>query len=150
MEWVYQHINFPRVSRILELGCGPGYLWRKNSQHVNPGCRIYLTDLSPGMLTETRRTFSKVTHYSFLSVDAQRIPFPGDQFDAVVANLMYNHIPDIPFALAEIRRVRKSGCCLYATFNGKNHLQEIHMWEEDYFKEPDTWGNSADRFGLEN
>ncbi|MFC1976370.1 MerR family transcriptional regulator, partial [Chloroflexota bacterium] len=41
--WVFDHLNLAPDSRILELGCGPANLWRKNLEGIPPGWDITLS-----------------------------------------------------------------------------------------------------------
>lgn len=47
--------------------------------------------------------------------DAERLPFPDETFDGVLALQMLYHLPDRETALSECRRVLKPGGRLYAT-----------------------------------
>ena len=124
--WVFDHFHLPANAAVLELGCGTGLLWRENMRRIPPGWHLTLSDLSPGMLEEARRTLHEIQHpVTFAIVDAQEIPFAEDSFDAVIANHMLYHVPDVDQALAEIRRVlRPAGRC-YAVTNGSAHLHEL-------------------------
>ncbi|HET7639881.1 MAG TPA: class I SAM-dependent methyltransferase, partial [Ktedonobacteraceae bacterium] len=53
--WVFDHLTIPPDSRILELGCGPADLWRKNADRIPENWHITLSDFSPGMLQEARQ-----------------------------------------------------------------------------------------------
>ena len=53
--WVFDHFELPHRCRILELGCGPGYLWLDNLDRIPTGWEITLSDFSAGMLEATRR-----------------------------------------------------------------------------------------------
>jgi hypothetical protein len=39
-----QLTGLPQQSRILELGCGPSWLWRHNGDRIPAGWRVVLTD----------------------------------------------------------------------------------------------------------
>ena len=67
--------------------------------------------------TDLKLTFGKV--------DAQSIPYEKDSFDAVIANHMLYHVPDLPRALSEIRRVLRPEGHLYATTIGLSHMAEL-------------------------
>lgn len=126
--WVFDQIaSLPAQSRILELGCGPGWLWVHNRQRIPSGWEITLGDLSPGMIDQARRNLAQEgeTRFRFEVIDAQAIPYPDAAFDAVVANHMLYHVPDRPRALAEIRRVLKPDGWLYAATNGRDHMAEL-------------------------
>ena len=124
--WIFDHFNLPPQSRLLELGCGPGLLWSQNLARISTGWDITLTDFSPGMLDEARQRLYDSSHpFTYAVVDAQAIPYPDKHFDAVMANHMLYHVPDRPRALAEIRRVLKTGGHFYASTIGANHLREL-------------------------
>lgn len=130
MNWVFDHLlNLPEEAKILELGCGPAYLWKENISRIPAGWRITLSDLSPGMLDAAWRNLVVTGRtFQFKEIDAQSIPFENETFDAVIANHMLYHVPDLAQALSEIRRVLKPNGHLFATTIGKDHLQEISAW----------------------
>jgi ubiquinone/menaquinone biosynthesis C-methylase UbiE len=124
--WVFEHLEAPEEARILELGCGPAKLWAENSERIPAGWDIVLTDLSSGMLEEAKRALAETPHaFMFQVVDAQNIPFENATFDAMIANHMLYHVPDLDRALAEIRRVLKPEGKLYAATNGEGHMAEL-------------------------
>jgi ubiquinone/menaquinone biosynthesis C-methylase UbiE len=124
--WVFDRLELSGPANILELGCGPGMLWKHNHDRISPVHQIYLSDFSPGMLYEAHRN-NIVTHvpFCYTALDAQAIPFPSAYFDLVIANHMLYHVPNRPLAFAEIRRVLKPGGKLVAATNGINHMGEI-------------------------
>lgn len=128
--WVFDHLlKLPEDARILELGCGPAYLWKENADRIPAEWRITLSDLSAGMLDAAWRNLVVTGRaFQFKEIDAQSIPFEDESFDAVIANHMLYHVPDRPRAIAEIRRVLKPGGLLVATTLGKSHMQEMTEW----------------------
>src|SRR5262245_7806534 len=90
--WVFDHFRLPPEARVLELGCGPGELWRENADRIPEGWEVTLADLSPGMLAAARRSLRDLLRsFAFAEVDAQSIPFPDACFDGVIANHMLYH-----------------------------------------------------------
>ena len=128
--WIFDVLSkLPDDAVILELGCGPGYLWRNCADRIPAGWRITLSDLSPGMvdaawrnLVVTGRTFK------FEQIDAQSIPYPEGSFDVVIANHMLYHVPDRSKAIGEMARILKPGGHLIATTVGQCHLFELGEW----------------------
>lgn len=151
MRWVFdQLLRLPANAKILELGCGPGYLWKENASRVPSSWDINLSDLSPGMLDSAWRNLVVTgRNYKFKEIDAQEIPFEDDTFDAVIANHMLYHIPDKPKAIAEIKRVLKTGGHFFATTVGENHLKEITDWFRQIHKS-EIWDSFSNLFTLEN
>ncbi len=128
--WVFDQLAcLPEQSTILELGCGPAWVWRHNRNRLPSGWRLVLTDLSAGMVEQARNTLagSSASQFEFDLVDAQAIPYEDASFDAVVANHMLYHVPARPRALSEIRRVLKPHGRLLAATNGQGHMAEV--WE---------------------
>ncbi len=125
--WVFDQFNFPAECRVLELGCGPGDLWRENLDRIPGVWEVTLSDFSPGMLQEAEENLrGSGHHFEFRLVDAQEIPFEGASFDGVIANHMLYHVPDAAKALSEIRRVLRPGGRFYASTVGRTHMNELH------------------------
>ncbi len=124
--WVFDQLSLPPGGAVLELGCGPAYLWQGNADRTPAGWTIVLSDASTGMVRAARQSLGTAHgHFRCAVVDAQAIPFPGACFDAVIANHMLYHVPDKGRALAEIRRVLVPGGCLYASTVGQGHMREL-------------------------
>ena len=119
--WVFDQLNLPADARVLEIGCGDGALWRRNLERLPCGWRITMLDLSAGMLAAARRDLP-ATQFAFAQADAEKLPLRESSFDAVVANHMLYHLPDLPRALREVRRVLAPGGRLFATTNSNAHL----------------------------
>lgn len=148
--WVFDHFNLPSRCRILELGCGPGYLWLENLSRIPTGWDILLSDASPGMLEGARQALEKQPPFEFKVMDAQSIPCEDGSFDAVIANHMLYHVPDRPAALAEIHRILKPAGRFYASTVGERHLVEIRNLIVKFDAQLSSWGRVADSFTLEN
>lgn len=114
--WIFGLIKKAPNCRVLELGCGPAYLWRENLERIPPDWQITLSDFSPGMLKDAQNGLSSSGHhFAFQVIDAQAIPFEAATFDRVIANMMLYHVPDRERAFAEIRRVLKPDGYFYAS-----------------------------------
>lgn len=151
MNWVFDHLlKLPANAKILELGGGPGYLWKENSNRIPSTWDITLSDLSPGMLDSAWRNLVVTGRaYNFKEVDAQEIPFADETFDAVIANHMLYHVPDRAKAIGEIKRVLKPDSHLFATTIGQNHLKEIANWIRQVGHKTD-FESFGSPFNLEN
>ena len=124
--WVFERLAIPPDASVLELGCGPGTLWAKNRDRIDPSWRLTLSDFSSGMVGVARQTLADVGEsFQFACIDAQAIPFADAGFDVVIANHMLYHVPDRERALREIRRALRLGGVLYAATNGHAHLREL-------------------------
>ncbi|HZY40524.1 MAG TPA: methyltransferase domain-containing protein [Anaerolineae bacterium] len=122
--WYFDQLDLPAHARVLELGCGPGYLWRDNLDRIPAGWAITLSDFSAGMLDQARTNLNgRAFHFEI--IDAQSIPYDDGTFDAVIANHMLYHVPDRARALSEMRRVLKSNGAAHLATNGERHLAEL-------------------------
>jgi ubiquinone/menaquinone biosynthesis C-methylase UbiE len=124
MNWLFEKLDLKEAYQVLELGCGPGGLWQDRIKTLPANLRLVMTDASPGMVSEAGARLQD-ERISFQVVDAQSIPFPDRTFDAVIASHMLYHVPNIPHALSEIRRVLKPSGKLFAATNGRAHLREL-------------------------
>jgi ubiquinone/menaquinone biosynthesis C-methylase UbiE len=150
--WVFDQLNLPPESHILQLGGGTGLLWLENLNRVPRGWDITLSDLSPGMLQEAQRNLhDRQRHFEFAVIDAEAVPFEDASFDTVIANHMLYHVPDRTRALLEIRRVLRPGGRFYASTIGQSHLRELDELVHRFDPSADPWGaDFADSFLLEN
>ncbi len=125
--WVFDHFYLPDNARVLELGCGTGLLWRENLARIPSGWNITLSDASQGMVQEAEESLLHTSvSFKFANVDAQSIPYDDDSFDAVIANHMLYHVPELAETLSEIHRVLRPGGKLYATTVGLKHMVELN------------------------
>jgi arsenite methyltransferase len=91
---------------VLDIGSGPGFLAAEMAEEVGPEGRVVGVDPSESMLAMGARRGARV---EYVEGDAVKLPFADATFDAAVATQVYEYVPDMPAALAEARRVLKSG-----------------------------------------
>ena len=123
--WVFDQIELKPDMRILELGCGTAALWSEHIDRVPNHIEILLTDFSETMLGDARSAIGNDPRFSFRQMDIQQIETNDDTFDAVIANHMLYHVPDIDKGLAEVARVLKPTGQLYTSTFGRDTLKEL-------------------------
>jgi SAM-dependent methyltransferase len=127
--WLFQQLDFQPGERILEVGGGPGHLWRTYLPSLPQGCQLFFSDFSAGMVGDARQAMpAERSAVRFTVLDAQSIPFPQDSFDRIIANYMLYHVPDRSRAIAELWRILQPGGTLFAATNGTDHLQDLYRF----------------------
>ena len=146
--WLFEKIDFSKVNRLLELGCGNGKLWQENNIDLR-NREIFLSDISEGMVEEVRNKLG--SDFNCIVADAEKIPFKDAYFDSIIANHVLFYLNDLNQGLKEIRRVLKSNGVLYCSTYGSKHMKEI----TDIVQSFDSRINLSNHslygvFGLEN
>lgn len=146
--WLFNQIDFSRVNRLLELGCGNGKLWQENRIDLR-NREIFLSDISEGMVEEVRNKLG--SDFNCIVADAEKIPFKDSYFDTIIANHILFYLNDLNLGLKEIDRVLKSDGILYCSTYGKNHMKEITEIVQNFDSRISLSNHSLyDIFGLEN
>lgn len=150
--WLFDHLPKTPNLNILELGCGTGILWIKNSDRVPSSWNLTLTDFSPEMVQKTKENLSRIKNKIILDVaDAQNVPYKDSSFDIVIANHMLYHIPDRKQALSEIKRVLKPKGTFFASTIGRNHMKELSNIMTEFDSGLQLWDKEfLEEFNLEN
>lgn len=146
--WLFEKIDFSRVNRLLELGCGNGKLWQENQIDLR-NREIFLSDISEGMVEEVRNKLG--SDFNCIVADAEKIPFKDAYFDSVIANHVLFYLNDLNQGLKEISRVLKSNGILYCSTYGSRHMKEITDIVQNFDSRVNLSNHSLyDVFGLEN
>ena len=127
--FVARAANLPTGAAVLDLGCGPGWMWDGGQGDFPPGLKLTLADISQGMVDEALARVRKIDRYASvdgLVADASALPFSDESLDAVLACHMLYHVPDPSKALDEIRRVLKPGGIAAVTTNDSDNLKLMY------------------------
>ena len=146
--WLFNQIDFSKVNRLLELGCGNGKLWHENKIDLR-NREIFLSDISEGMVEEVRNKLG--SDFNCIVADAEKIPFKDEYFDSIIANHVLFYLNDLNLGLKEISRVLKPNGILYCSTYGKNHMKEITEIVQNFDSRINLSNHRLyDIFGLEN
>jgi len=95
--------------RVADLGCGPGLLALQMAERVGARGEIQCIDASPSMIELARRRCASASWVQMRAGDVTALPYPDASFDAAVCTQVYEYVPAIDRALAELYRVLKPG-----------------------------------------
>jgi ubiquinone/menaquinone biosynthesis C-methylase UbiE len=119
--------------KVLDLGCGQGYLSIEASKIAQEVVALDITDLALRDL-KAKLHRSKVSKISLIRADATHLPFKPEVFDAALSYDLYEHVRDQHALLNEkFRVVKKNGCVAFSTGN-KLFPMDRHtgLWFVDY------------------
>ena len=107
----------------LDIGCGGGLITQALGEHLG---RVVGIDVYEPALVHAR-THAARPNVSFQLGDAMDLPFQNESFDLVIANHVYEHVPDPRRLVAEIGRVLKpDGFCYFPACNKFSPVEPHH------------------------
>jgi arsenite methyltransferase len=95
--------------RILDVGCGPGFLTAELHQEVGPAGSVVGVDSSPAMLALAARRCGSLGNVTLRAGDATSLPVPDASFDGAVCVQVLEYVADTPAALRELYRALRPG-----------------------------------------
>ncbi|BBD97471.1 SAM-dependent methyltransferase [Sphingobium amiense] len=102
--------------RILEIGCGTGFLTREVPLRW-PDAELIATDLSPRMVEKTAD--GGWLGGTFLAMDGEHPAFDEPWFDLILSSLAFQWFDDLPAALERIVALLKPGGSLFFSTMGQ-------------------------------
>lgn len=118
--------------KILDLGCGPGYL-SFSLGTIFPKSEIYALDINPEMLKIAKRNYPFYTekvdmNLIFVQGDVHKLCFEDAKFDLVVSYSCLHHWTNIENAMLEIIRVlNKNGLAILIDTNPPEEFMYSEM-----------------------
>jgi arsenite methyltransferase len=142
-ERVLQVLNLAPGEHVLDIGSGPGLLASAMAQAVGPHGRVSGIDISRSMVAMANRRCAGQPWAEFQTAGATELPYPGDSFHAAASTQVYEYVPDIPAALAELHRVLRPGgravildtdygSLVIHTEDPPRMARILHAWDEHF------------------
>jgi SAM-dependent methyltransferase len=97
------------ANRVLEMAAGTGIVTRMLRSALPPTADLVASDLNASMLAVAREKFEAGERVAFKTADAAALPFPSDEFDALVCQFGVMFFPDKDKAYREAFRVLVPG-----------------------------------------
>ncbi len=151
-KWIFEYLPKKENLKVLELGCGTGLFWLANRKEIPDSWSITLSDYSEGMLETTRKNMSLIKRdFQYAIIDAEKINYPDDSFDIIIANNMLYHVEDRRTAILNISKVLKKSGLFIASTVGNNNMQELNaLFYKFLERENRIFKFRANPFSLEN
>ena len=102
IELIFDLIEQTKTNKILDLGCGGGWLSKILSSR---GYNVTGIDASATLINTARKSCAEA---KFIVGDCMRLPFPDQSFDCIIGSAILHHL-DSYKALTECRRVISPG-----------------------------------------
>jgi len=106
---VLRSLALTEGEHVLDIGSGPALLAHDMATAVGPKGRVCGIDVSRAMVAMAGQRCAEQPWAEFRTAEATQLPYPDDSFDAAVSTQVYEYVPDIPAALAELHRVLRPG-----------------------------------------
>ncbi|MGB3304207.1 MAG: class I SAM-dependent methyltransferase [Gordonia sp. (in: high G+C Gram-positive bacteria)] len=117
----------PLTGEVVEIGFGSGF---NVGQYPAAVTRVSAVEPSDGgWRLGTKRVATSNIPIERAGLDGQRLPFDDNSFDSALSTFTMCTIPDLPAALAELRRVVKPGGVLAFLEHGRAPEAGVRRWQ---------------------
>lgn len=120
-------MNLQPADRVLDVGCGSGWLARRIAARVPQGLVVGI-DLSDEMVGRAERARDSIPNVTFLRGTADRIPWEDGFFTQIISIESAYYWPDPARGLREILRVAAPGGCAWMLINYYRDNPCCHHW----------------------
>lgn len=114
LEQIKRHGHHHASARILDVGCGAGFL---SNALAAQGLNVTGVDISEESLAVAKR-YDQTRTVVYQTADAYHLPFPNESFDVLTAMDFLEHVDEPARVIKEFSRVLKpNGIFIFHTFN---------------------------------
>lgn len=124
-------MNIAAPDRILDIGCGTGWLCRRLASLALDG-RVVGIDVSDAMIQRARQASAGAANAEFLEGTAEQIPWQDGFFTKVISVESAYYWPEPSRGLKEIFRVLASGGSAWILINFYRDNPYCHQWAAHY------------------
>ncbi len=118
--------RLPKNGKLLDFGCGKGDIVKIALEAGVDAFGVECFASGSGLNIRDELEKNKLLNSRVFDYDGKVMPFGEMQFDVVVSNQVFEHVPDLRGALAEISRVLKPGGVLICIFPYRGAFREGH------------------------
>jgi len=118
--------NLKPGSKVLDIGCGKGYLLHELKQLI-PDLRIYGLDISTYAISNAKE---EVKSFLFEHKAEKKLPFNDNDFDLVFSLGVFHNLKlfELKNALSEMDRVGKQGYLMVESYRNVLELFNLQCW----------------------
>ena len=102
-------LDIQRGSRVLDYGCGPGFVSIGMANLVGPTGRVYGVDLNKQFVQDASDRALNTPHLSFHAIENGKIPLSDNLVDRTLCKNVLEYVPSVSSTLNEFRRVLEPG-----------------------------------------
>ena len=102
-------LNLRKGSRVLDYGCGPGFVSQGLAGIVGETGHIYGVDINTRFISDASSRAAKYNNLSFHHIDGYQIPLADNSVDRLLCKNVLEYVPDVQATLSEFRRVLEPG-----------------------------------------
>lgn len=122
-------IEFKPTDKVLDVGCGTGWLVRRIAPRVSAGLAAGM-DVSDAMLARAELLNARLPNVALARGGVDAIPFPSGFFTTVVSVESAYYWPEPARGLGEIQRVLSPGGSVWILINYYRDNPYCHQWGE--------------------
>ena len=110
-------LQLRRGERVLEVGCGGGFLAAEVAQCVGSTGELRAIDISADQIAAAQNHCAELPWVTCEVGDALSLPYEDGRFDLVYSHQVFEYITPLETALSEVQRVLRPGgrCVIVAT-----------------------------------
>ena len=127
-ENIYNYLKDKDYHKLLDIGCGTGYLINMLSKDYN--AEYIGLDLSPEMIKQAKS--KNIKNAIFVEGRSDEIPFDDNTFNIVTCSQSFHHYPDTDKAMQEARRVLKPGGLYILSDTGVGFFKMLGVKIDDF------------------
>ena len=113
--WRDEHVNMLKPldiqsgSRVLDYGCGPGFVSRGMTDLIGSDGHVFGVDLNKQFVADATRRAEGVKCLSYHVLENRKIPLSARAVDRLLCKNVLEYVPDVQHTLAEFHRVVEPG-----------------------------------------
>ena len=113
---VVEALQLRTGERVLEVGCGGGFLTSEVAQCVGPTGQVRAIDISADQIAAAQNRCAELSWATCEVADALSLPYEEGTFD-LVGHQVFEYVTPLETALSEVQRVLRPGgrCAIVAT-----------------------------------